>query len=95
MESVYPWFTRAVKFHKQNNPLELEKLLLEQAYQLLQRLSARHSFDFEAVVFYVLKWNIVNRMVEYNSVAALKRFKELTRQGMENWHYQHFGATHG
>ncbi|WP_034474146.1 hypothetical protein [Aestuariibacter salexigens] len=79
---VFPWVSEAQHFIINNQPLKLEKLLLQQAYNSLVRHGGQHHFDFEAVVIYVLKWNIINRQVKYNSMAAERRFTHLITQGI-------------
>ena len=68
----------ADRLMKQEDTVALERLLLEQAALGLDRRAGEHLFDFEAVVIYVLKWNIIDRWVRYNAEAAARRFQDLT-----------------
>jgi hypothetical protein len=78
LDRVFPWLREADRLMKQGDSMALERLLLQQAWKRLVRLSGEHEFDFEAVVIYVLKWNIVDRWGQYNGEAAVRRFDELT-----------------
>lgn len=78
LDRVFPWLREANRLMKQGDTVALERLLLQQAWKRLVRLSGEHEFDFEAVVIYVLKWNIVGRWGRYNSEAAVRRLDELT-----------------
>lgn len=77
LDRVFPWLREADKLMKAGDTVALERLLLQQAWKKLVRLAGEHEFDFEAVVIYVLKWNIVDRWGRYNGEAAMKRFEDL------------------
>ena len=78
----YPWLAEADRLIRAGNALALERIILEQAYRDLERRSGLHLFDFEAVVIYVLKWNIVDRWARHNAGGASRRFDELTELGL-------------
>ena len=82
----YPWLPEADRLIRQGNALALERIILEEAYRDLERRGGLHLFDFEAVVIYVLKWNIVDRWARHNADGASRRFDELTEHGLG--HYQ-------
>lgn len=82
LEGVFPWLPEANKLLAEGDTIALQRLLLEQSYKKIQRLTEDHFFDFEAVVIYVLKWNIVDRWTRYNAEAAARRFEDLTKIGL-------------
>ncbi len=82
LEHAFPWLLQAQQFISNKDPEGLERFILELAFTQLQRLSGQHYFDFEAVVIYVLKWDIVDRTTRYNVAAAKTRFNELVNQGL-------------
>ena len=82
LDGVFPWLREADGLIRRSDAAALERLLLQQAYRRLQRVAGSHTFDIEAVVIYVLKWNIVNRTTRYNRVAATRRFEALSRSGL-------------
>ena len=77
LQRIFTWALQAESLYQNKRPFELEKLLLEVSYKQLQRHAGQHQFDFEAVVIYVMKWNIINRSTQYNSHVASKRFGRL------------------
>lgn len=79
-----PWLSEANNLLITNKSLELEKLLLNRVWQHYQRLGQNHYFDFEAVVIYVLRWNIIHRWHSYNKEQAITRFDELVTAGLVN-----------
>lgn len=89
-----PWLQEAGKLLEKGDPLALQRHLLDVTFRQLQRHSARHNFDFEAVVIYVLKWNIFDRWSKADSAAAAQRFSELSEEALKNFpQLQSEGAT--
>ena len=62
--------------------LGFERLLLGMIWRDLEHLSEEHSFDFEAVVIYTLRWDLVYRWTGYDGEAAVRHFDELTGQAL-------------
>ena len=81
-----PWLSSANKFIVQNQPMELEKLLLTMSWHYYADLSNHHTFDFEAVVIYVMRWDVINRWSHYNrdyfKETALANFNQLVDKGL-------------
>lgn len=82
LDGVFPWLREADSSMKQGDTIALERLLLEESNKRLERRAGEHTFDFEAVVIYVLKWSIVDRWARYNAEAASRRFEDLTQAGL-------------
>ncbi|WP_421726125.1 hypothetical protein [Bauldia sp.] len=82
LDRVFPWLREADGLLRADDPVGLERLILDQAQRLLQRHAAFHTFDFEAVVIYVLKWNIFDRWARANGTAAIARFDDMTAAGL-------------
>ena len=85
LERLYPWLGEAVKLLQQHETVALERLLLGVAWEQLARLGAGHDFDFEAVVIYVLRWNVIDRWTRYDSDVAAKRFALLVEAGLGDY----------
>jgi hypothetical protein len=77
LERVYPWLPEAKQLLDDGDALGLERLLLGAVWAHLERIGAGHEFDFEAVVVYVTRWDLVARWTRYDADAALARFDEL------------------
>ena len=82
LDLVYPWLREADKLLKAGDTMALQRLILEQAWKILRRHTGEHAFDFEAVVIYVLAWDIVENLVKYDSEAAARRLEALTDAGL-------------
>lgn len=85
LDRTFPWLREADRLMKQEETVTLERLLLEQAWRNVVRQAGAHLFDFEAVVIYVLKWNIIDRWVRYNAEVAAKRFQDLTEAALGDY----------
>jgi hypothetical protein len=82
LERAFPWLPRAARLLERGTALELERLLLGVAWDQLERLSDGHYLDFEAVVIYALRWDLIARWTTYDGEAAVCRFDELVEQAM-------------
>ncbi|MEM9844604.1 MAG: hypothetical protein AAF965_07370 [Pseudomonadota bacterium] len=80
-----PWLRRAGDLLEKGDTLALQRHLLDTTFRQLQRHAAHHLFDFEAVVIYVLKWNIFDRWAKADSSAAAQRFSELSEEALKNF----------
>ncbi|WP_299868699.1 DUF2764 family protein [uncultured Hoeflea sp.] len=85
LDASMPWLRQAQVLMARKDPLELERHILDVTFQQLQRHAARHQFDFEAVVIYVLKWNIFDRWAQSNSEAAARRFSDLSLDALRDF----------
>lgn len=74
---VYPWLPEAKQRMDDGDPLGLERLLLGVVWEYLERVGAGHAFDFEAVVVYVMRWDLIARLTSYDAAAAVRRFDRL------------------
>ncbi|MDM8547522.1 hypothetical protein [Candidatus Venteria ishoeyi] len=81
LEGVYPWLSEAEQLLREDATVELDHLLLRSKWEYLGYIGEGHYFDFEAVVIYVLRWNIINRWTGYSGKAAAVRFTNLVADG--------------
>ncbi len=72
-----PWLPEANELLIANKPMKLERLLFSVVWEHYHRQSFGHYFNFEAVVIYVLRWDIVSRWSGNNKEMAVKRFNDL------------------
>jgi hypothetical protein len=82
LQRVYPWVNEAEKHIQARDSLALERLLLGIVWDYLIRVSQGHEFDFEAVVIYVLRWDLIARWSSYDGERAVKRFDALVDTGL-------------
>jgi len=82
LERAFPWLPEASRCLEAEDALGLERLLLSAVWDHLKRISEGHHFDFEAVVVYCVRWDLVARWTGYDGDAALARFDELTEAAL-------------
>ena len=82
LQHSFPWIPSVIECLSRQDYLQLEKTLLEAVWHKLNDLDNKHRFDFEAVVVYVLRWNLVARWTTYNGDEAIMRFRELTEMAL-------------
>jgi hypothetical protein len=85
LDGVFPWLREADRLLKTGDSLALQRLLLDQVWKNVSRHAGEHEFDFEAVVIYVLKWDIVDRWVRHDSEQAAARFEQMTETGLGDY----------
>ncbi len=85
LDASMPWLREAATLMDKNDPQELERFLLGVTFKQLQRHATHHQFDFEAVVIYVLKWNIFDRWAQSDTQAAAKRFSDLSLDALRDF----------
>jgi len=78
----FAWVKQANTLFETDQSVELEKLLLNLSWQHYERMGRTHYFDFEAVVIYVLRWNIINRWSQCNEEVAMRQFDILINNGL-------------
>ncbi len=82
LERAFPWLPEAERLLKRGASVELERVLLGAVWDYLERQSDGHYLDFEAVVIYVLRWDMIARWTTYDREEAARRFDELVEQAM-------------
>lgn len=85
LERAFPWLPQAERHLRDGAAGELERLLLGVVWERLERLSDGHYLDFEAVVIYVLRWDLIARWTTYEGRAALARFDTLVEQALTGY----------
>ncbi|WP_417670431.1 hypothetical protein [Roseibium sp.] len=78
-----PWVPKADQHLRSGDHIAMERLVLTEVYNHLDRAASRHQFDFAAVVIYVLRWVIVERWSRYDTAAARNRLQKLLSDVLE------------
>jgi hypothetical protein len=85
LERVYPWLPEARTLLEAGDTLGMERLLLSINWEHLERVAVGHDFDFEAVLIYSLRWDLVARWTGYSGDEAAIRFEEMLEAGMKDF----------
>ncbi|MEM8732484.1 MAG: hypothetical protein AAGF79_21455 [Pseudomonadota bacterium] len=82
LETTYPWLRTAHALLDAKDSLGFERLILDETHKMMRRRGAAHYFDIEAVVIYVLIWNIFDRWARSNAEAATRRFHAMAEAAL-------------
>ena len=77
LERLQRWLPEARTLLEAGDARGLERLILGIVWRRLGRLAREHAFDLEAVVLYVLSWQIQDRWTRQDRAAATARFRTL------------------
>jgi hypothetical protein len=83
LERVLPWLPEARSLLQAGDARGLERLLLAVVWRRLGRLAREHQFDLEAVVLYVLRWQIQDRWTRQHPGLATRRFQTMAAAILE------------
>jgi hypothetical protein len=77
LKHVYPWWPEAWEHLAAGDAMALERLLLDLNWQGLTRAAEQSMFGFQAVVAFVLKWDMLRAWLQCDAVRAKIRFTAL------------------
>jgi hypothetical protein len=78
--NLFPWIPRARQLLAEGDPLELEKLLMDEAWRRLSRIAEARPFAFDALFAYAFKWDILARWLSRNSDQSALAFTTLVQE---------------
>jgi Protein of unknown function (DUF2764) len=90
LERVYPWLAQARNLQEAGDTLGMERLLLSVNWEHLEKVAVGHDFDFEAVLIYSMRWDLVARWTRYRGDEAAVRFEEMLEAGMKDFSLDEF-----
>ena len=77
LSAVYPWISQARAHLEAGETLTLERLLKNTLWDHADRSVPAYEFGFSAVLVYIIKWDILDLWLSYNTEDAKVRFEEL------------------
>jgi len=85
LRRTMPWIARLRELYDLGHTLELEYEIARIDWQSLTEASRFHEFDFDAVVLYVLRYNVVARWSQQSPTAAREQFDRLVADGIDDY----------
>ena len=80
LKHALPWFPELARQFDSGDTASMENTLLNILWKHLDLIEARHYFDLEAVIIYLLRWQVVNYWSKFNETAVLTRINVLAQQ---------------
>ena len=78
----FPWIAEVEKQLNGDSPFDLERKRIDVAWRQVKRLADQHFFTFEAVVLYLMRWELVYRWTQRNAEVGQERFEQLVTDAM-------------
>ena len=79
---MLPWLGEIRELHDVGSTRRLDLAIARVAWHGLAQAQQEHEFDFDAVVLYVLKYDMIARRLGYSAAKARERFDELVATGL-------------
>ena len=78
----YPWISEVDRQLNGDAPFDLERMRIELLWRRLHRLAEEHFFTFEAVVLYLMRWELVYRWTQRDAEVGQRKFERLVTDAM-------------
>ena len=78
----YRWIIEFDELLTGDTPFDLERKTLEVTWSYAKRLADSYQFSFEAVLLYLIRWEVVYRWTRRDATVGQRRFDELVAEAM-------------
>ena len=78
LKSIYPWLPKVAADIAKKDTVAVEEFLLTYIWKYLSTLATGHYFDFEAIIIYLLRWNVIHYWSQFNKVNTVNYLNELS-----------------
>jgi len=78
----FPWILDVDRQLNGDDPFDLERTRIEIGWRQLKQLSEQYYFSFEAVLLYLMRWELVYRWTRRDSEAGHAKFETLVTDAM-------------
>lgn len=78
--ALYPWIPQARAHLEAGEALALDRLLMNLAWDTMDRIAEGNEFGLEALLAYLFKWDILEQWLSYDKEEAKTRFEELVSE---------------
>ena len=78
----FPWISEVEQQLNGPEPFEVERMKLRIAWRHVSRLAGVYHFEFEAVLLYLFRWEIIYRWTQRNAEAGREKLELLISQAM-------------
>ena len=86
---IHPWIPQARAYLEEGDSFALERFLMNQLWDHVDRSIQGHDFGFGSVLAYLFKWRLLQQWLSHDVEAAKARFEDLVSEVM-NEHQQLF-----
>ena len=76
----FPWIDKIETLLDTDCLLRIHRILLDHAWQHWRRLAEEHTFDFESLLLFLARWEVMARWTSLDSGLGATRFEELIEE---------------
>ncbi|MDP1562136.1 MAG: DUF2764 family protein [Pirellulaceae bacterium] len=80
LQTLYPWIGRFDQLMGEGQALEAQRIVFEFNYRELEELAPNDMFSFEAILIYLVRWEIIDRWTSLDEAAGKTRFETMIRE---------------
>lgn len=89
----FPWIAAVDEQLKGDSPFELERMRIDLSWRRARRLSEGYFFTFEAVLLYLIRWDLVDRWTQRDAQAGQQKFEQLVTDAMGDYAHMFAGTN--
>ena len=78
----FPWIAEVDLLLNSDSPFELHRKILDIGWQHVTQLSQQYFYTFEAVILYMIRWEIVYRWTRRDAAVGQQKFDQLVSDAM-------------
>lgn len=82
LSGQFPWIADVERQLNSDAPFDLERTRTSIGWRRAKRLAEQYTFTFEAVVLYLLRWELVYRWTQRNAETGQEKFEQLVADAM-------------
>jgi hypothetical protein len=76
----YRWVEAFTRFYDSGDVVEAQRVVFTQRWNDWTRIAEQHTFSFEAIIAYLVRWEIIDRWASQNAEAGKARFANLIEE---------------
>lgn len=80
MAARHPWLEPFIKCFEAKEMIEAQRVVFDTRWNDWTRIAERYTFSFEAIIAYLVRWEIVDRWTSQNTEAGQHRFINLIEE---------------
>ena len=81
----FPWITEVDELLRGDAPFDLEQTRYEVFWRRIKSLSDQYYFSFEAVVLYLMRWEILYRWTRRDAAVGREKFEQLVTAALGSY----------
>jgi hypothetical protein len=81
----HPWIAEVAPWLDTTNSLQVERIKLRVVWDHWAKLAEQYFFSFEAVLLYLVRWEIIKRWTSRDAALGRRRFEQLVTESLDEY----------